>query len=64
LAARYRRLVDFADVFDTLTAGGGDTQAGRMAGTLRTLVEEVASGFTIEQSSSEIEKKKLFWEGE
>lgn len=62
--ARYRRLADFADVFDTLTAGGGDTQAGRMAGTLRTLVEEAASRFTIERLSSEIEKKKLFGEGD
>ena len=62
--ARYRRLADFADVFDALTAGGGDTQAGRMAGTLRTLVEEAASRFTIEQLSSEIEKKKLFGEGD
>lgn len=62
--ARYCRLADFANVFDTLAAGGGNTQAGRMAGTLRTLVEEAARRFTIEQLSSEIEKKKLFGEGD
>ena len=62
--ARYRRLADFADVFNTLTAGGDDTQAGRMARTLRTIVDEAGSRFTIAQLSSEIEKNKLFGDGD
>jgi hypothetical protein len=62
--ARYRRLAEFADVFNALTAAAGDAPAGRMATTFKKMVDDAARRFTIEQLSSEIDRRKLFGEGD